>query len=117
MRYISCGDYSIPILEGDEIITDEYIRLLEVAIKSDGCTVVSELHHGCCVIHDLGYGFGIDVRGNCIDRRTTDANFRRCMQTRSFLAKGSPVAVGRWLGVRLFGRWFKKSKADCGCKG
>ncbi len=80
-------------------------------LKSDGCTVVSEIFHWCCLEHDIAYRLGLDPRAlyvgrtKSIERREADARFRRCMQHRSKLGKASPIALVRWLGVRLGGWW------------
>jgi hypothetical protein len=112
MFYRKCGGYNIPLLEEHESLTDDYVNNhLQSAIKSDGCTVVSELYHECCVVHDLGYKFGIDPWGNPLERGQIDHNFRTCMESRSKLGRFQPVAWGRWLGVRVFGGLFRR-RAD-----
>ena len=87
-----------------------WIRWLAERLKSDGCTVVSEMYHECCLEHDIAYRTGHDPRelyykGRVvpISRRETDARFRKCMQSRSKLGRFSPVSWFRWLGVRAFG--------------
>lgn len=82
-----------------------YIKALSDAIDSDGCSVVSEIYHPCCVVHDLGYRHGVDPYGQRITRRQTDANFRKCIQAESSLGRLSPTSWIRWLGVRVFGRF------------
>lgn len=113
MKYFQCGAYTIPLLDEGELLTDLYVKLLAKAIRSDGCTCVSELYHECCVVHDLGYEFGIDPWGKKVSKRDIDAAFRRGMQERSKLGVFSPVAAARWLGVAIFGGLFRKPK----CKG
>lgn len=92
----------IPILGPGEPLTKDYIAALDTALKSDGCTGVKDIYRACCIVHDLGCEHHIDPWGNSITRRETDANFRRCMQSKSPLGKYSPVAFFRWLGVRLY---------------
>lgn len=113
MKIFQCGSYAIPILDDGQMLTAQYLLDLAKAIGSDGCTCVSELYHECCVIHDLGYSFGIDPWGRKVSKRTIDASFRRGMQERSRLGVFSPVAATRWLGVAIFGGLFRKPK----CKG
>jgi hypothetical protein len=109
-----CGEYEIPLLDPKEPITDDYVdNHLQPAIKSDGCTVVSELYHECCVVHDLGYEFGIDPWGNKVTKTQTDTNFRRCMQMRAKLGRFAPIPLIRYIGVTLFGGLFKHSKGKC----
>lgn len=80
----------------------------------DGCTGVSELYHLCCLEHDFAYRTGLCPRAYFVGRyvqptrRATDARFRRCMQEMSPLGVASPVALIRWIGVRLLaGRAWK----------
>ncbi len=104
-NFIASDGRVIPLLAKGEAITPAYIAALSSAIASDGCTMVSEIAHHCCVVHDLGYRYAIDPWGRTIDRRTTDANFRKCIQAASPLGKFSPTSWVRWLGVRVFGRF------------
>ena len=94
-----------------------YQRWVEAEAKkvnSDGCTVVSELFHICCLEHDLGYRHGRCPRSafvvgwdraRTIDRAEVDRRFRDCIRAHSALGRFSPIAYVRWLGVRMFG-WF-----------
>lgn len=110
-----CGEWEIPLLEEGEPLTDEYVnKHLAPAIKSDGCTLVSELYHECCVVHDLGYEFDIDPWGRPSSKTQTDTTYRRCMQARSRLGRFQPISWVRYIGVSLFGGRFKKNKGKCG---
>jgi hypothetical protein len=113
MFYKQCGSYRIPILEEHESLTDEHVKLIEEAIQSDGCTIVSELYHECCVVHDLGYQFAIDPWGRQVTKGQIDTAYRQCMEQRSKLGRYNPISWMRYLGVRAFGRFFRKSKAGC----
>jgi hypothetical protein len=80
-------------------------------------------HVECCFEHDLGYYYAKDPRdaylreltgsltpwqdAKPIDRATVDARFRRCHQNRSVFGHWSPMALYRWVGVRVGGqrRW------------
>jgi len=97
---------SIPILKKGQKPSMEYFKALEDVIKSDGCTVVLEVYHNCCVQHDLGYRFHIDCYGNSVTRDKVDAKFRCCMQDCSKIRWFSPMSWWRYAGVRLFGRFF-----------
>lgn len=78
---------------------------------SDGCTFVSEIHHDCCLQHDYACEEGFDPREvfegrlTPMSRRSADALFRRCNQSRSPLGRFSPMSWWRWVGVRI-GAWF-----------
>lgn len=74
-------------------------------LGSDGCTNVTELYHSCCLEHDIAYRTGMDVNGTVVSRRHADAEFRRCMQSRSPLGRISPISWIRWIGVRIGGRF------------
>lgn len=97
----------------------DFIEREAAALRSDGCTLVSELFHWCCSEHDVAYRRKKDPRGayfywakGCVNywdlakpisRREADRRFRECMQEKSHLGKGSPIAWLRWIGVRAFG--------------
>lgn len=99
----SSGIIKIPILKKGQKPCSKYAATLELAIQADGCTGVTELFHECCVYHDLGYRFHIDIYGNPIERDQVDANFRKCMQSKSWMRWFSPVSWYRYAGVRWFG--------------
>lgn len=100
----------IPLLKPGERLTHERIVELGKAICSDGCTKIPDFHLDCCIVHDLGYEYGIDPWGNAIDRADVDANFRTCMQAESPLGRFDPMSWWRWAGVRIFGRFFYTNK-------
>lgn len=94
----------IPILRPGEKLTETYLRKLDRAIQSDGCTDVLDFgERVCCVAHDLAYRYHIDPWGQPISRRGADANLRRCIQAHSRLGRWNPLSWTRWLGVRGFG--------------
>lgn len=93
----------IPILPTGVSITPAYVAALNTAIQSDGCTGVPDFHKVCCILHDLSYRYGIDYLGQPVDRRTADANFRKCIQADSRFGRFDPMSYYRWLGVRIFG--------------
>ena len=93
----------IPILRIGRKPCRKYIIALEEAIKSDGCSVVTETYHDCCIVHDLGYRVGIDCWGHPINREEADLAFRFCMQSKSRFGRFSPMSWWRYLAVRVFG--------------
>ena len=97
---------TIPILSPEQRITFAYIKALNQAIKSDGCTGVKDYYKDCCIIHDLGYRWHIDPWGRKVTRAQVDEAFRLCIQDRSKLGKFSPISWARWSAVRLVGRFF-----------
>lgn len=99
----------------------EWVTAEAKAINSDGCSKVTDIHKICCYEHDLAYHYGRDPReafqlgwekARKIDRGYADGVFRECNQTQSKLKDGSPMALWRWLGVRLGGwnAWRKHRK-------
>lgn len=94
-----------------------FIEKEATALKSDGCTLVSELFHICCLEHDCAYKLHKDPRdayryfeqgctnywdlASPISRGEADKRFRKCMQERSKLGRFSPVSWLRWVGVRV----------------
>ena len=83
---------------------------------SDGCTHVSQIHQHCCWQHDFAYQTGASPRaffnGDWVpmSRKEADAEFLHCNQAEDVLGRFSPLAWGRWIGIRIFGRFFYKAK-------
>ena len=95
-----------------EMTYKEWVEAEADFIRSDGCTLVSELYHWACLEHDLAYTYGRDPKdaynvgwGNAkaITRGEADKRFRKAIQSLSKLGRWSPVSWGRWLGVRMGG--------------
>ena len=100
----------IPLLPIDSKITDNYIKELKLAIKSDGCTCVSQAFQKHCIIHDLGYRFDIDPWGNKVTRKEVDDKFREGMRNESWL--GKLFSRWRYPVVRVLGKWFDKKSVE-----
>lgn len=83
----------------------ERVRLRATELGSDGCTAVTEFRKDCCFEHDIAYMTGADVNGIPVTRDHADAEFRRCMQSRSIFKAFSPVSWIRWFGVRVARPW------------
>lgn len=115
MDFSSFGDNSVPVLADGQPLTPEHIKKLNDIIKSDGCTGVADFFRDCCVVHDLGYRYGIDAYGNAVTRSQIDRNFRECMMKRSRFGRFSPMAWWRWAGVRIFGRRAFNAPASGSC--
>jgi len=72
--------------------------------QSDGCTDVPEFYHACCELHDTFYRTGRSWRdGEPVTRREADAALRDCIRGCSRFGFWSPMALWRWVAVRLFG--------------
>ena len=99
---------TIPVLDAGQPLTKEYVKLLDSAIKSDGCTGVKDYYRDCCVIHDLAYRGAVDPWGVSITRAQADTNLRLCIQSKSRLGVFSPLSWVRYAGVSVFGRFFYK---------
>jgi hypothetical protein len=100
----------------------DWVRVEASRISSDGCTLVSECYHDCCLAHDLAYKHGKDPyhayklyakgvlnyweRANSLTRSQADAAFRACIQQKSPVGMWSPMSWIRWLGVRVAGWQF-----------
>lgn len=96
-----------------------FCRSEAALLDTDGCSQVSGFHVECCFEHDIAYRYGKDPRdaylhfksgsldywkdAKPITRGETDRRFRKCHQARSKFGKYSPMALYRWVGVRLFG--------------
>lgn len=99
----------------------EWIASEAALVGTDGCSAVMGFKVECCFEHDLGYRYARDPRdayrlyraGNelhcwdiaaTIDRGEVDGRFRQCLQNQSKLGRWSPMALWRWLGVRIGGQ-------------
>jgi hypothetical protein len=96
----------IPILPKGTKPCRKYAQALERAIGADGCTGVTEMYHECCIFHDLGYRYHIDVYGEEITKDKVDSNFKKCIQSRSWMKWFNPVSWWRYAGVKWFGDKF-----------
>jgi hypothetical protein len=98
-----------------------WIRSEAALVDADGCSgPATGVHIECCFEHDLSYYYAKDphsayrlYRGGAldpwpcalpIDRPTVEARFRKCHQNRSKLGRWSPMALFRWVGVRVGGQ-------------
>lgn len=95
----------------------DWVESESALIKTDGCSKVSGAYRKCCWQHDLSYYYAADPvsaylhwRRNTPDywrvatpltKGAADASLRRCIQSESALGFFSPVALWRWLGVRV----------------
>lgn len=98
----------------------DWIESEAAVIGTDGCSKVTGAFRRCCLQHDLSYFYAKSPasayriylngqsdywhQGIIIDRATADAAFRRCIQANSRAGFWSPMAVIRWLGVRIGGQ-------------
>lgn len=88
----------------------EAVRRYAADHGSDGCTLVTQLYQDCCFEHDRAYSQHKDMWGDPITRGEADAEFRRCIQRRSFMGRFSPISYLRWFGLRI-GGWFSWSRS------
>ena len=100
--------FRIPILPTNQNLSSNYIQELKEAIKSDGCTGVSDCFQDCCTVHDLGYRFDIDPWGTKVTRKQVDDKFRTCMRNESWL--GKLFSRWRYPVVRVLGKFFDKKE-------
>ena len=98
----------------------DWIESEAAVIGTDGCSKVTGAYRRCCLQHDLSYfyaaapasAYRLFIAGTSnfwghatrIDRATADAAFRRCIQAHSKAGFWSPVALMRWLGVKIGGQ-------------
>lgn len=71
------------------------------ALYSDGCSGVADFYQDACLEHDYHYRYARTVDGRLITRAQADARFRRVVQAKSILGCFSPMAIWRWIGLRL----------------
>lgn len=98
----------------------DWVESEAAVIGTNGCSKASGAYGRCCLQHDLSYyyakapasAYGRYLLGEAdywsramiITRSTADAAFRRCIQAKSKAGFWSPMAVIRWIGVRLGGQ-------------
>lgn len=91
----------------------DWIESEAALINTDGCSKVSGVYRRCCLQHDLAYYYARDPVSayrvswdNAIPttKGEADVAFRRCMQSQSRFGFFSPIALYRWLGVKLAGK-------------
>ena len=94
-----------------------FIEREATRMGSDGCSLVSEIYHWCCLEHDCAYRTHKDphdaycwylngvlnywAAAKSITKSEADARFRKAMQERSKLGRFSPVSWLRWVGVKV----------------
>lgn len=79
------------------------VRQRAVELGGDGCSGVPDFYKDCCDEHDIHYRTHCDIDGNPITRAEADSRIRQCIQAKSFAGVLSPMALWRWLGLRLLG--------------
>jgi hypothetical protein len=88
--------------------TDPYWKLIRewaANLDADGCSGVPDFFLDACLEHDCHYRTHHWLDGAPIFRSEADERFRQVIQSRSVLGVLSPMALWRWAGVRLMGRW------------
>lgn len=98
----------------------DFIEAEAALIKSDGCSVVPEFYHECCLVHDLEYWYArcaTDAYTHYLKGTTNywhlakkltqaqaDKHLRSCIQKKSTLGKWSPLSWWRYWALREFGQ-------------
>lgn len=77
--------------------------LVEVYVRSDGCTGAPQWRRRACVEHDFYFRTRHDFAGRVIGFEEANKRFRARDQKLSLFGFLSPLAWIRWLGVTLFG--------------
>lgn len=88
-------------------------------IKTDGCSNVTGAYRRHCRVHDLSYYYARDpvaayrlyaagdlnywLNAKALTKGEADAAFRRGMQSDSPAGFFSPLAITRWLGLKVGG--------------
>ena len=85
-------------------LTKADITNIKLYIDSDGCTGVPDFYKEECIKHDFYYRTHHNFKGMLISKEEADLLFMKGIQRKSKFGKLSPMAMWRYLGVRLFGR-------------
>lgn len=84
-------------------LTKADITNIKLYIDSDGCTGIPDFYKEECIKHDFYYRTKHGFDGRLINKEKADLLFMRGIQNKSKFGKLSPMALWRYLGVRLFG--------------
>jgi len=79
-------------------------ELVEVYVKSDGCTGVIDFKRKACIEHDFYFRTHHDFEGKAISFMDANKRFRIRMQRLSRFGVISPLAWWRWAAVCVFAR-------------
>jgi len=78
------------------------VRKRAKELKSDGCSrPATQLYQDCCYEHDVHYRTGKTLDNKELTRKEADKIFMQCMRKRSLFGIFSPIALIRFLAVRL----------------
>lgn len=86
-----------------EQFTERDYQNIFSSVDSDGCSGVPDFYLNGCIVHDFHYSTHKDFNGGPISRAEADSRLRRYIQKNSSFGYLSPMALWRWLGVRLLG--------------
>lgn len=95
LKYLSCGD--------PDKFTDFDWILVEVYVRSDGCTNAPQWKPKACVEHDFYFRTRHDFTGKVIGFKEANRRMRIRDQKLSIFGKYSPFAWFRWFMVTAFG--------------
>ena len=84
-------------------LTKADITNIKLYIDSDVCTGVPDFYKEECIKHDFYYRTHHNFKGELISKNQADLMFMRGIQNKSKFGKFSPMALWRYLGVKLFG--------------
>ena len=86
------------------LLTKADITNIKLYIDSDGCTGVPDFYKEECIKHDFYYRTHHNFAGKLITKEEADKLFLVGIQSKSKFGKFSPMALWRYLGVKLFGK-------------
>jgi hypothetical protein len=92
------------------------VQKTALALKSDGCSVVTQAYKLACYEHDIHYRTGQTLWGAPISREQADALFPTRIRQMAwdglgwnpltwYHLIGFPMSAWRWAGVRIGGAW------------
>lgn len=94
-------------------LTKEDIKNIRLYINSDGCTGVPDFYKDECIKHDFYYRTHHDFSGRLLEKDNADRLFMRGIQLKSNFGRLSPMALWRYLGVKLFGKSAWEGTVSC----
>lgn len=84
-------------------LTKADVMNIKLYIDSDGCTGVPDFYKEECIKHDFYYRTHHNFKGELISKNQADLLFMQGIQSKSQFGKFSPMALWRYIGVKLFG--------------
>lgn len=113
-RFSNLADFIDSLSTSDPLkLTKDDIKNIRLYIDSDGCTGVPDFYKEECIKHDFYYRTHHGFDRKMMTKNEADLAFMRGIQAKSKFGKYSPMALWRYLGVKLFGGSAWQGEKSC----